>query len=503
MRKSISVSFFSNAALLLLLGIFVMGVSQMCLFAKYFAEEKYSVEDQVGKVAAQAVEAYVEKTGTSMTDAEAGENLSLIGSTANVSLMLTDENGNVHISMEESIPAGTALSAETMQQVSAGVNSEAGAFHALTSLGGAFSGRCYVTAHRFSLGTDAPVGYLFVYTPINSFTGFAKEMFSNFLLSASLMLLCASFLSMLLTQKLAAPLHKISEAAQKFGGGDFSVRVEDVSGDDEVGQLAANFNTMAANLEAIDNSRAEFMGNIAHELRTPMTTIKGFIDGMLDGTIPPELQHHYLEIVSQEVGRLARLVQNMLDITKLEAGEYQVHARLYNVWETITGAAIFAEQRITAGKIQLEGLELDAKELVYADPDLVHQVTYNLLDNAIKFTPPDGVIRFSAQRLGPDVEISIWNSGAGIGEDALPFVFERFYKEDKSRGLNAKGSGLGLHICKVLVNLSGGQIRVEAKQGEWCKFTFTLPAELPNKRDLLKIPDQTDGPAAPRSKKTK
>ena len=251
---------------------------------------------------------------------------------------------------------------------------------------------------------------------------------------------------------------------------------------------------MAANLQQIDSSRGQFMGNIAHELRTPMTTIKGFIDGILDGTIPPELHNHYLQLVSQETGRLARLVQNMLDLSKLESGEYQVNARMFNIWETLTGVALSAEQRINDGQIDLEGLTMDERVLVYADPDLIHQVVYNLLDNAIKFTPAGGVIRFGVEKLGPEAEISIWNSGQGISPEALPFVFERFYKEDQSRGLHARGAGLGLHICKVLVNLSGGQIRVESQQGEWCRFVFTLPMEVPGRGDLLKLTDDTTAP---------
>lgn len=489
MRKSISVTFFSTTALLLILGICVMGLSQMYLFAKYFGEEKYNTGDKVAALALTALEQAQPADGKVTDDATLDEKITLIARTADLGLLYTDDTGAVLF-----CAGGDAQSAAVPAQVLSAVTAEASAgsdapvyYHALSDLGGVLSARCYVTA--------APVsgGYVFIYSPANSFSDFAREMFSNFVLSASLMLLCASLLTVVLSRRMTEPLHKISEAAQKFGGGDLTTRVEGVDGDDEVGQLAANFNVMAANLESIDNSRSQFMGNIAHELRTPMTTIKGFIDGMLDGTIPPELQPHYLQIVSQEVGRLARLVQNMLDITKLESGEYEMHARLYNIWDTITGAALSAEQRITAGKIELEGLDADNQLLVYADSDLVHQVVYNLLDNAIKFTPPGGVIRFSAQRLGPDVEIGVWNSGQGISPEALPFVFERFYKEDKSRGLNARGSGLGLHICKVLINLSGGQIRVESKQGEWCKFTFTLPAELPNRRDLLKLADQTDG----------
>ena len=201
------------------------------------------------------------------------------------------------------------------------------------------------------------------------------------------MLLCASVLTRLLMRQLTDPLQKVTDAAQRFGGGDLSVRVEGVEGDGEVADLARTFNQMAENIQSNDNSRGQFMGNIAHELRTPMTTIKGFVDGILDGTIPPEMQNHYLQLVSEETGRLARLIQNMLDLSKLESGEYQVNARMFNIWETLTGVALAAEQRINDGMIELEGLTMDEKVLVYADPDLIHQVAYNLLDNAIKFTP--------------------------------------------------------------------------------------------------------------------
>ncbi|MEF9976669.1 MAG: HAMP domain-containing sensor histidine kinase, partial [Oscillospiraceae bacterium] len=251
--------------------------------------------------------------------------------------------------------------------------------------------------------------------------------------------------------------------------------------DDEIAQLALTFNNMASSLEVNDSSRRSFMGNIAHELRTPMTSIKGFVDGMLDGTIPPECYDHYLGIVSQESGRLTRLIKNMLDITKLEAGEYKVNAAQYDIWESITGVVFAAEQRLEANQINIVGLT-PSKTTVFADSDLVYQVVYNLVDNAIKFCDVGGNIRFSVISGKGVVTVGIRNSGAGIAEDALPLVFERFYKEDKSRGLNTTGSGLGLHICKVLIGLSGGKIWVDSKEGEYCEFLFTLPTEPPAKR---------------------
>ena len=174
---------------------------------------------------------------------------------------------------------------------------------------------------------------------------------------------------------------------------------------------------------------------------------QGFIDGMLDGTIPPENQNHYLGIVSQEVGRLTRLIKNMLDITKLEAGEYKVNATTYDIWESITSVVFGAEQRLEANNIQISGFA-PTKTLVLADQDLVYQVIYNLVDNAIKFCNVGGEIRFSVTQSKGAVTVGVRNTGAGIAPEALPYVFDRFYKEDKSRGLNTTGSGLGLHICK-------------------------------------------------------
>lgn len=489
MRKSISVAFFSTVVTLLLLGVAIMGCSELVLFCRFFAAERYATLDEVGRVAERAA-GYLVEAAQGMAG-EQQENmlskLSLIGQSADVNIFFTDRDGQVVLTSNEELHLEAAVPDEVMQQAGAQQDEP---YHSYGKLGGALAERCYVSVLPLCAQDGEPYGYLFVCSPGAALSAFAMRLVSNFLLSACVMLLCAGVMTLVLMRRLTGPLHSISEAAQKFGGGDFSVRVEDVEGEGEVADLARTFNTMAANLQAIDNSRAQFMGNIAHELRTPMTTIKGFIDGILDGTIPPELQNHYLQLVSQETGRLARLVQNMLDLSKLESGEYRVNARMFNIWETITGAALSAEQRINDSKIELEGLTMD-KFLVYADPDLVHQVVYNLLDNAIKFTPEGGTIRFSVEKLGPEAEIAIWNSGQGISAEALPFVFERFYKEDQSRGLNARGAGLGLHICKVLVNLSGGQIRVESEQGAWCRFVFTLPVQPPNQNSMLRIPDET------------
>ena len=496
MRKSISTAFFSMVSTLMVLGIVLMGCSEWVLFKNYFAKDRYETLDQVVNVAKRTAE-YLVNSETMPQGAELdalNTKLEIIGESAEAYLFFTDRQGNVLIASDPDKLTTTTVPLDICQRANAVADPDARHYHAFGDLGGALTEKSYIAAVETIDDQSLFSGWLFLCSSGAQLTDFKQQFWSNFLLSACVMLLCASVLTRLLMRQLTDPLQKVTDAAQRFGGGDLSVRVEGVEGDGEVADLARTFNQMAENIQSNDNSRGQFMGNIAHELRTPMTTIKGFVDGILDGTIPPEMQNHYLQLVSEETGRLARLIQNMLDLSKLESGEYQVNARMFNIWETITGVALSAEQRINDGMIDIDGLTMDEKVLVYADPDLIHQVVYNLLDNAIKFTPAGGTIRFGVEKLGPEVEVSIWNSGQGISPEALPYVFQRFYKEDRSRGLHARGAGLGLNICKVLVNLSGGQIRVESQQGEWCQFVFTLPATPPNPSGMKRLPDESGQP---------
>ena len=495
MRKSISVAFFSLVSTLMVLGIVLMGASEWVLFKNYFAKDRYETLDQVVGVTQRTAQYLVQQAELPKGDEldALSTKLEIIGESAEAYLFFTDNDGRVMIASSPDKLESLTVPEEMMEKIDA---SDADYYHVFGTLGGMLDGKSYITVSEMRNEHGQPSGYLFLCSSGEQLTQFKQQFWSNFLLSACVMLLCASILTKLLMRKLTDPLQKVTDAAQRFGGGDLSVRVEGVEGEGEVADLARTFNRMADNIQTNDNSRGQFMGNIAHELRTPMTTIKGFVDGILDGTIPPEMQNHYLQLVSEETGRLARLIQNMLDLSKLESGEYQVNARMFNIWETLTGVALAAEQRINDGMIELEGLTMDEKVLVYADPDLIHQVAYNLLDNAIKFTPAGGTIRFSVEKLGPETEIAVWNSGQGISPEALPYVFQRFYKEDRSRGLHARGAGLGLNICKVLVNLSGGQIRVESQQGEWCRFVFTLPSQAPNPGGMKRLPDEAGGAPA-------
>ena len=477
MRKSISSMYFSTTAALLIVSTAVLCAIQMYLVMGYFKQDKKESLSEVASIVTTQIHLRQQTENSMDIDPALAqkiqESMALVSETSSTIILFTDENGVVQLCSE-----GTS-SSNVGRQVPANILADLtadGSFFETGTLGGIYPSACYTVGGIVDDG-GLPLGYVFASTSAGSLNIFVGDMFSSFVLAAGLMLLASSVLAIFFTTRLTTPLRRISEAARKFGGGDFSVRVP-VDGDDEVAQLAVTFNNMARNLETIDSSRASFMGNIAHELRTPMTSIKGFIDGMLDGTIPDDMRQHYLGLVSQEVGRLTRLIQNMLDISKLEAGEYRVNAQSYDVWESLTGVVFSAEQRVEDQGVEIQGLA-PQKTMVYADPDLVYQVVYNLFDNALKFTPKGGYIRFAVQKAGGFVTVSVENSGQGISAEALPFVFERFYKEDKSRGLNTKGSGLGLHICKVLIGLSGGKIWAESEEGRCCRFSFTLPCDCP------------------------
>ncbi len=478
MRKSISSMYFSTTAALLIVSTAVLCAIQMYLVMGYFKQDKKESLSEVVSIVTSQIHLRQQSEGTVDVDPALAqkiqESMALISETSSTIILFTDENGVVKMCSEGtgSSNVGRQVPANILAALASG-----GGYFETGTLGGIYPSACYTVGGAVKGQGGRPLGYVFASASTGSLNIFVGDMFSSFVLAAGLMLLASSVLAIFFTTRLTTPLRRISEAARKFGSGDFSVRVP-VDGDDEVAQLAVTFNNMARNLETIDSSRASFMGNIAHELRTPMTSIKGFIDGMLDGTIPDDMRQHYLGLVSQEVGRLTRLIQNMLDISKLEAGEYRVNAQSYDVWESLTGVVFSAEQRVEDQGVEIQGLA-PQKTMVYADPDLVYQVVYNLFDNALKFTPKGGYIRFSVQKSGGNVTVSVENSGQGISPEALPFVFERFYKEDKSRGLNTKGSGLGLHICKVLIGLSGGKIWAESEEGRFCRFSFTLPCEAP------------------------
>ena len=284
MRKSISTAFFSMVSTLMVLGIVLMGCSEWVLFKNYFAKDRYETLDQVVNVAKRTAE-YLVNSETMPQGAELdalNTKLEIIGESAEAYLFFTDRQGNVLIASDPDKLTTTTVPLDICQRANAVADPDARHYHAFGDLGGALTEKSYIAAVETIDDQSLFSGWLFLCSSGAQLTDFKQQFWSNFLLSACVMLLCASVLTRLLMRQLTDPLQKVTDAAQRFGGGDLSVRVEGVEGDGEVADLARTFNQMAENIQSNDNSQGQFMGNIAHELRTPMTTIKGFVDGILD-----------------------------------------------------------------------------------------------------------------------------------------------------------------------------------------------------------------------------
>ena len=323
-------------------------------------------------------------------------------------------------------------------------------------------------------GAASPlIGAVFVCSPSGSITGLVDSMLKTILISCMWVMTAAMLAVYFISEKISSPLKEMSRAAKQYAAGKFDVRVP-VRGSDEIAELAMAFNNMANSLATVEDQRRSFLANVSHDLRTPMTTIAGFIDGILDGAIPPEKQPYYLELIAGEVRRLSRLVASLLDISRIQAGDRKFTMTAFDICEMARQILISFEQRIDEKQLNIE-FECDRDNMtVYADRDAIHQVLYNICDNAVKFTNPGGLYRINITAHDKKTYVSVFNEGQGIPEAELPYVFDRFYKSDKSRGLDKTGVGLGLYITKTIMDAHNEEIWVKSVWGEYCEFVFTL-----------------------------
>lgn len=343
-----------------------------------------------------------------------------------------------------------------------------------SSLGGIFADNQLTTASPINV-KGKTVAVVFATEPITTnWNSYARRLLEVFL-TAAILALVVSFLTVYyLSYRLTRPLRQMSTAVKHYADGDFSYKVK-VNGRDELAELAEAFNTMAMSLSTQESSRRSFVANVSHELKTPMTSIGGFIDGILDGTISEDKQEYYLRLVSDEVKRLSRLVTGMMNMSKIEAGEMQINLRTFDISANIFKTLLNFEKKINDKNIEIVGLDTMQSTPVTADEDMLQQVIYNLVDNAVKFTPNGGYIFIKDYKDSEKTFVSIRNSGDGIERDELNKVFERFYKVDRSRSYDVKGAGLGLFLVKSIIELHGGEIRVESKVGEYTEFAFWIP----------------------------
>ena len=388
-----------------------------------------------------------------------------------ITVVVTDTEGNILLcsgAEAETVEVGGVVPKNIMDEVNNG--KAISGFHEVY---GVFDVPMLVSATPI-INKNYAVGTVFAFSGSAQLDELLEVMIKTFILSSLWVMHAALLAVYVISEKVISPLKSIAKAAKKFASGQFDVRVE-VKGKDEVAELAAAFNNMAKSLSNYESMRNSFVANVSHDLRTPMTTISGFIDGIIAGAIPPEKHEYYLSIIADEVRRLSRLVGSLLDVSRLQAGDRKFVFEPFDVCEMARQILISFEQKIDKKRLDVEFECTDDSMFVKADRDAIYQVMYNICDNAIKFSNEGGKLAISlVYNKEKKVEISIYNEGNGIPADDLPYVFERFFKSDKSRGLDKSGVGLGMFITKTIIDAHSERIWVESEYGKYCRFVLTL-----------------------------
>lgn len=472
MRQSLFRKYFSMCCSITLAGIVVLGVVFMVFAAQYFQEDKLGALEKNAEYAAQMSEKYIVSVdgqyqlanNTMLTSAWIP-----MAKALDADIYLANMSGEVLVCTHRSACNHMVygIGEEILDEVR-----ENGIYTEVGKMGEIYKSSYYTAGVPLTLSDGRLAGVVFASSSAQGLTDFMSEILRVFLLSVLVMMVVIFVLAYIVSGSLTRPLREMAKATEAFARGDFSVRVP-VNERDEIGKLAMAFNNMADSLAQQETVRRSFIANVSHELKTPMTSIAGFIDGILDGTIPQEKERHYLTIVSDEVKRLSRMVRSMLNIAKIEAGEMKLKPTVFDVNEVVLSSIFTFEQMIEKKHLDIRGLE-EGKVMVEADEDLIHQVVYNLLENAVKFVNEGGYIEVSYTVEQKRTYIHIKNSGEGIPKEEISKVIDRFYKTDRSRSMDKTGVGLGLYIVRQIVNLHQGEVIVRSVEGEYCEFSFSV-----------------------------
>lgn len=319
-------------------------------------------------------------------------------------------------------------------------------------------------------------GYLLIHQPYSTI----QETASLFVRSIAIMVVVVYVLSFLILLGIHfliyRPLKKITDAATQYASGNLDVTIP-VTTEDEMGYLSASLNYMSAQLKDMEDYQKKFVANVSHDFRSPLTSIKGYVEAMADGTIPLEMQKKYLDIILFETERLTDLTHDLLTLNEFDTKDLLLDKTGFDIHEMIRNTAASFEGTCTSRKISIQLVFASRVLNVYADKRKIQQVLYNLLDNAIKFSNPDSTVIVETTERGEKVFISVKDYGIGIPRNSLNKIWERFYKTDLSRGKDKKGTGLGLSIVKEIIQAHNENINVISTEGVGTEFIFSLPKD--------------------------
>ena len=464
---------FAMIAALLLLCLLITGVSFRFLMLGTIESQNQQTMIRDAEAVAELAEAY-DSVGDLQNNFDFHISLSLFTKVGDAEALLCDTDGVIRICSCEKFSCDHI--GQTVDPVLLAEIQKDGSWYEETSLSSIYDEPRYLAGQTLFASDGEQIGYVLVSAPMAQTKNFMLRSSTLFFYVAIAVLIVSMLAASFLSRMQVRPLGQMADAARRFGRGELGVRVEESpKNTSEINDLARAFNTMVDSLESSERRRQEFVANVSHELKTPMTTIGGYIDGMLDGTIPPEKQQHYMQIVSGEVRRLSRLVRNMLDISRLQAmGVEESRMTRFDLGELMSDVIITFEQKINGKGLNVDVELPDRPVWVKAERDGITQIVYNLLDNAIKFCPQGGKLGLFLALEGGKAKVTVQNSGPTIDPNELPLLFDRFHKADKSRSADREGWGLGLYIAKTIVGAYGGDIWATSENGI-TNFIFTLP----------------------------
>ncbi len=472
MRREHSRSFY--ALIFILLPAILLGAALRFFVREQWREDAFRQLDNNAQVLSSLASAYYAESG--LNNMLFAINLDLTAEVSSMDTVVCDENGKILLCSESPTGCkhrGVIINPDYISRVVSSNGIQDTAFFQ-----GLYEQTRYICARPvYSRQTGQVIGVVIVSTPVSEGEALLNKVTNGFVLMSAIVMLFTVLALRYFAQRHADPLREMAKTTAAFGHGDLDARVH-LKGHypEEVEELALSINNMASSLQKSEYSRQEFVANVSHELKTPMTTISGYVDGVLDGTIPQSLEHKYLQIVSDETKRLSRLVRSMLDISQLqgEGGIPEEKMNRFDVSECLGQTLIVFEQKILQKQLNVEVDMPEYPMYTIANQDYISQVVYNLMDNAVKFCPEGGRLGLRITEGTAKLYVTVENEGNTIPEEELSLLFDRFHKIDKSRNRNSDGWGLGLYIVKTIIGLHGEDISVTSVDGQTA-FTFTLP----------------------------
>ncbi|MCL2152395.1 MAG: HAMP domain-containing histidine kinase [Oscillospiraceae bacterium] len=473
MKQSIYLRDFLATALIVMISFALLGGLSVAWSYRRSISEKSEMMASTLRETARYVATQHLYYGVELNNLNLSMWLAMTSGVSGFDLLLADVDGVIGSCSEKGfIHIGKTLPESVLRSVSSD-----GYTVRVTDLGQIYPERRQVVGAPLTVtlnNSSVIFGYLFVSSDMAAFRQDWRDFASVFILIAFAVMIFAFLISFVATKKQAEPLKEMAGAARRFARGDFSTRVQDTERLDEIGQLTQAFNAMADSLESSETLRREFIANISHELKTPMTVITGFAEGILDGTIPQEKEKRYLSVIASETRRLSRLVKSMLDMSTINSANTEdMLAGSFDISEIIRLALLNLSSKIEEKHLDVNAEFPEDAVMTRGNGDSITQVVYNLIDNAVKFSSQGGVISIELWKKGSRAYVSIENCGETISDDELPFIFDRFHKTDKSRSADREGVGLGLYIVKTILDRHNEDIFVTSSNGS-TKFLFTL-----------------------------